>query len=250
MENSSKPNELVARKSLPIQLYKAIKYIFSQNISDCVLVGGTALSGFYAGHRRSDDIDLFVKNEDAFKQVCQAVKSMDKIGAVINKKAQSNQYYKAVVEYETHVFTVDIVIDENLFKVGSFHKLDNVVIANLTTILMMKCATLVSRCSEKDLYDLMWFFEYVDKIDISKIIELGKKVDGGFDAETVLYSISSSVLSETSCSFSLKKTMTAKKVFKLISKFKNTLEKEFDLYLSNNTKSDLKELLHQIKKLS
>ena len=25
-----------------------------------MLVGGTALAGFYAGHRRSDDLDLFV----------------------------------------------------------------------------------------------------------------------------------------------------------------------------------------------
>ena len=48
-----------------------------------MLVGGTALAGYYAGHRRSDDLDLFVRDEAACRAAVLAVKSLVTLGAGI-----------------------------------------------------------------------------------------------------------------------------------------------------------------------
>ena len=53
-----KPLERMSKKSTSPALYEALKIIFSHVDKDVWLVGGTALAGFYAAHRQSDDIDL------------------------------------------------------------------------------------------------------------------------------------------------------------------------------------------------
>ena len=63
----TKPSLELAKKGLPAPLYQCLEYFFQQDIPSLILVGGTALSGFYAGHRRSDDLDLFTKNADSQK---------------------------------------------------------------------------------------------------------------------------------------------------------------------------------------
>ena len=59
---------------LPFPLLQALRHVFAQGLNDCVLVGGTALAGFYAGHRRSDDLDLFTGSATAFTQAVLAVR--------------------------------------------------------------------------------------------------------------------------------------------------------------------------------
>ncbi len=251
MDASQKPDLSLAKKSLPPALFTAIKHIFSQNIKDCILVGGTALSGFYAGHRRSDDIDLFVKNTAAFKAVILAVKSLKKIGVDIKEIIHSSQYFKAVCSTKKNSFTVDIVLDENIFSVGSYHLCHgNIVVADLITLFMMKSAALLSRCSEKDLYDLIWLFQNLEGFSIMDIIEDGMKIDSGLNPETMLYSISSSILSKESCNFSLDPKIDSKRIFKMISEFKDSLVNILENYLSNNISSDLKAVVDKIKRLS
>ncbi|MBF0105059.1 MAG: nucleotidyl transferase AbiEii/AbiGii toxin family protein [Deltaproteobacteria bacterium] len=41
------------------------------------LVGGTALSAYYAEHRYSYDLDLFAATDTSFKAATQAVKTID-----------------------------------------------------------------------------------------------------------------------------------------------------------------------------
>ncbi|MCP4681212.1 MAG: nucleotidyl transferase AbiEii/AbiGii toxin family protein [Desulfobacterales bacterium] len=251
MDASQKPNLSLAKKSLPTALFTAIKHIFSQNVKDCILVGGTALSGFYAAHRRSDDIDLFVKSAEAFKAVVLAVNSLKNTGVNIKKIIHSSQYFKAVCSTKKHSFTVDIVLDENIFSVGNFHLCrGNIAVVDLKTLLMMKSAALLSRCSEKDLYDLIWLFQNLEGFSITDLIENGKKIDTGLNPETMLYSISSSTLSKESCNFSLDSEIDTKQVYKMICKFKDRLVSELENYLSNNTSSDLKAVVDKIKRLS
>ena len=42
-------------------------------------------------------------------------------------------------------------------------------VATAETLLKMKAATLVSRASEKDLYDLAWFFEQDEQLDVARL---------------------------------------------------------------------------------
>jgi hypothetical protein len=249
MENTSKPDSCIAKQVLPAPLYLALSYIFEQNITNCVLVGGTALSGFYAGHRRSDDLDLFVKDELAFSQTLLSVKSLSNIGTQIKEIAHSNQYYKALCKLNSHEFTVDIVQDVNIFKVGTFYKSDAILIADLPTLFMMKSAALLSRCSEKDLFDLEWLLKNLKGASISDIILGGVKIDSGMKAETVLYSISSSQTRRDACGFSLDPASDSKVIYDRLIKFKKRLIKELTNILQHNISSDIKPIIDTLRGL-
>ena len=152
-----KPFETVSQKATPSALGKTLRFIFSNVAEKLWLVGGTALSGYYAEHRRSDDLDLFAEDLSAFKSATLAVKALQKEGAVLSNERSSPFYHHADVQYCGHVFTIDCVLDENLHRVGSVNRAeDGVWVADLDTLFAMKTACLVSRCSEKDLFDLDW----------------------------------------------------------------------------------------------
>lgn len=243
------PDLKCAEKVLPRPLLKAIEHIFDQNISHTVLVGGTALSGFYAGHRRSDDIDLFTQSSTSFEATVRAVESLEKVGAKLLNQSRSKQYYRSLCSFESHSFTIDVVLDENLFRVGSFEKAGKISLVDLTTLFKMKAATLVSRCSEKDLYDLLWLFEnYLDeKQNIEYLVNSALEIDLGATTESLLISLTGSTLSEKSCDFAIHENASA--AYQKIIQFRKQLVvkiREFDL---GKTNSPLKEIVLALRKL-
>jgi len=248
MENASKPNISIAKRVLPQPLYRALTYIFEQNISDAALVGGTALSGFYAGHRRSDDLDLFVKNEVAFSQTLLAVKSLSSIGTKIRDVAHSNQYYKVICSLNGHDFTVDVVKDENLFNVGTFNFAGRISVADLPTLFMLKSAALLSRCGEKDLYDLSWLVKNLKGFTYRDIVKQGGKIDSGMKLDTLLYSISSSQIRKEACAFSLDSAIDSKMIYDKLIKFKKILVKELSTNFEDDAVSELKPVVDFIRK--
>ena len=159
--------------SLPAPLLESLRHVFAQGIGDCILVGGTALAGFYAGHRRSDDLDLFAGDTIGFKEAVLAVRSLSNIGVELQEMGRSNQYYRAVCYHKELGFTVDVVLDEHIVSVAETNATGDVVVAGLPTLFAMKAATLVSRCGEKDLYDLLWLFNAYPDRELSELIELG-----------------------------------------------------------------------------
>ena len=68
METVRQPDSSLAAQILPPPLYRALTHLSAQDLNGVMLVGGTALAGYYAGHRRSDDLDLFT---EAFVQNAQ-----------------------------------------------------------------------------------------------------------------------------------------------------------------------------------
>ncbi len=214
-----------------------------------MLVGGTALSGFYAGHRRSDDLDLFVKDDGSFKATRLAVKSLTRIGAEIVEIQNSNQYFNAVSALDGHRFTVDIVLDENLFVVGDFHMAKgNIVVADLPTLLKTKAAALLSRCGEKDLYDLIWLLDEFNQTSIGELIELGSEVDAGMDAEFLLFNISNTELRQDACNFAIGQIPSPKEIFSQITEFKKKLIQNLQAYLENVSPPVLGEVVKRLKR--
>lgn len=53
------------------------------------------------------------------------------------------------------------------------------IVAALRTLLAMKTAALLSRCAEKDLYDLLWLLGRYKELSLPEVIELGASVDAG-----------------------------------------------------------------------
>src|SRR3989338_2431390 len=155
-----KPKEFISSKAIPPAIVQAIHILFKNCGEGIWLVGGTAIAGYYAEHRRSDDIDLFTKNTPSFQSAHASLKILEQNGVHLSNILHTPLYFHADAEYQKHRFTIDIVLDENIFKMGSgVRTKDGVNLADLETLFAMKCACLVSRCSEKDLFDLLWFFE-------------------------------------------------------------------------------------------
>ncbi len=96
MADSPKPQIDLAKRVLPGPLYRSLCHVFAQEIKECVLAGETALSGFYAGHRRSDDLDLFVSSDSYQRSAVLAVKSLASMGAELEVQNESVQYFEGV----------------------------------------------------------------------------------------------------------------------------------------------------------
>ena len=240
------PDSRLAQRVLPGPLYRALAHVYAQGISGCMLVGGTAISGYYAGHRRSDDLDLFARDEDAYRATVLAARSLTDAGAQVEEVFGSAQYFKASCLVEGHRFTVDVVLDANLHAVGEFHVADDgVAVAGVETLLRQKAATLVSRCGEKDLYDLIWLFRANPGVGLSQLIDLGSQIDAGLTAEAALASLLGSELSSSSCGFSL--TQTPDEVLRDIAVLKRNLEASLDELARNQPAPGIGRLVRALR---
>ena len=207
MEDSSRFDPSLADRVLPSPLLQSLRHVFAQGTGDCILVGGTALAGFYAGHRCSDDLDLFTGNPHAFTQTVLAVRSLRTIGVELEERNRSNQYCRAVCYHDELAFTVDVVLDEHVVGMTETNTAGGVVVAGLPALLAMKAAALVSRCSEKDLYDLLWLCNAFAKRELPELIELARHVDGGVNGESLVYRIGSTELDRDACGFADRKSV-------------------------------------------
>lgn len=242
------PNSLLARKVLPKALLEALKHLYAGGNDAAMLVGGTALAGYYAGHRRSDDLDLFVRSPVAFEALRRRVTTLKDIGATVRPQHTTPGFHRSLAELRDHAFTIDVVLDENVFRVGSHRVCDGVAVASLQTLLKCKAATLVSRCSEKDLYDLLWICNRDPSLAPKHLTELGREIDAGVDAEAILIALTSTRLSQSACTFALSGGPSANEIFRELSSFKATLQLAFDAELRGATGPGLASTVHKLGK--
>ena len=249
MEDSPRFDPTLASRALPPSLLLSLRHIFAQGLRDCVLVRGTALAGFYAGHRRSDDLDLLTGGAAAFTQAVLAVRSLRTIEVELEERSHSNQYFRAVCDHRGLAFTVDVVLDDGGVSLNDANSDGEVVIAGLPALLAMKAAALVSRCSEKDLYDLLWLFDAFPQRRLSDLIELGQAVDRGVTGETLVYSIGSAELDQAACGFAVEFGTSAAAAFSRISALRRELLRALDHHLSHNATSTLHDVVRRIRRL-
>ena len=249
MEHSERPSLDLAKTTLPLPLFEAIERIFSTYSEGCCLVGGTALAGFYAGHRRSDDLDLFTRDDFSQQATIAAVVSLTNWGVTISGQRESPQHFRCLAEDRGHRFTIDVVLDSHFHAFSIFQtQIENIRIATLRGLLAMKIATLVSRCSEKDLYDLMWLFKHYQKPSFSEFASVGKQIDAGVSDESILISLSGSTLQESACHFAEPMGVDASTVLENIEHFKMELIHDYSAYLKNTDQNlPLKVVLDKLR---
>ncbi len=247
-----KPPQLnLAEKTLKKSLLQSLHHIFSLGVHGCVLAGGTALAGFYACHRRSDDLDLFTQDEKSQTATVLAIESLASLGVIFHEPYKTQQYFHTTCQLKDHRFTITCVKDPNLFRVGKTITLKNgICIVDLHTLLKMKAATLVSRCSEKDLFDLIWLFNEFKEVAISNLIQLGNEIDAGVNGESMILSISGAILRKEACDFSLDQKLTKETVFKKILEFQKKLIIDLHRYLESEPAPSLRKLVRKITKLA
>ncbi|HAZ14740.1 MAG: hypothetical protein A2X86_10405 [Bdellovibrionales bacterium GWA2_49_15] len=238
----------ISRSVLPLPLRKAIEHIFSQNIQGCVLVGGTAIAGYYAGHRKSDDIDLFTRDEAAQIATIKACQSLAKLGAKLVEHQHTPGYYKATCTLDGHNFTIDIVLDTNLHKVGRTIRLENAVaVADLLTLLKMKASTLISRCSEKDLYDIRWILGKMQEVTINDLLKWAQEMDAGAIPESLYNVVAGTVLRKAACDFSLTPEIGAEQIYKELRQFKKELAQAIEDAINKRPLPPLGKLFRLLK---
>jgi hypothetical protein len=216
------------------------------------LVGGTALAGFYACHRTSDDMDVFTADDKAQEAAVRAAKSLARLGVKLHEESTTPGYYHALADLDGHAFTIDVVLDTNLFRPGVgtvATSPSGIVVASLETLLKMKIAALVSRSSEKDFYDLVWLTENYRYPALGEWLSLGREVDAGVSAETMLTSLVGRKPREDACSFAEKFGVPAVDVLKRITAFKEELQHRLLDYLEKAPGPDAAALMRQLKRL-
>ena len=101
---------------------------------------------------------------------------------------------------------------------------DDVTVAALDTLFMMKAATLVSRASEKDLYDLLWLILHHDGgRTLDALLTEGLRIDGGVTAEAMLISLAGAAPRKEACDFALEGGPTAAEIHKSLLGFRREL---------------------------
>jgi hypothetical protein len=119
------------------------------------------------------------------------------------------------------------------------------VVANPGTLLKMKAATLVSRASEKDLFDLGWFFEQDDAIDVPTLIASGQEIDGGMNGESLLISLVGTELRKSACGFSV--TRSPEQVFAEVTRVQKGLIQGVESYLRQQSPPPIAELIRRLR---
>jgi hypothetical protein len=246
MDLARNPESSLAAKVLPPPLHQALRFVFAQRVDGAMLVGGTALAGYYAGHRRSDDLDVFTDGPLSHKAMVLSVKSLGQIGASLAFERSSAHFYHATCRLDGHDFTAQVVLDPNLFAIGSGSQADDgVVVADPRTLLKMKAATLVSRASEKDLYDLAWFLEQDDRLDVPTLITLGKEVDGGVNGEAILINLVGTEMRESACGFSL--TRSPEEVLAVVTRVQSALIRSVENHLRKQPAPPIAALIRRLR---
>lgn len=250
-----KPFPRISKKALPPALRESLKDIFANTGQGTMLVGGTALAGYYAEHRRSDDLDLFVAGAVDFENTYRAVQLLKRKKARFMNEYHTPAYFRTEVVWLKHTFTVDIVLDENLFRVGKAVRTDDRIwVADLETLFAMKSACLISRCSEKDLFDLDWLLARSGKWEIAELIESGSKIDSGLNPESLLISLKGANLRKESCHFLLPGSpVTVDQAYSKITSLHQMLIRKILEYEKNLPPSpeaqNLKKAVQEMKKL-
>jgi hypothetical protein len=218
------PLAMISSRSTPSALREILCRLFENLDTSHWLVGGTAIAGYYAEHRRSDDLDIFVQDTNAHALAIHELRALTAHGLTLTHERRTPTYYHADAAFQEHRFTVDLVLDAHLHTIGHAHRTnDGVFVATATTLFATKATTLISRCSEKDLYDLQWFFNRLGGMDVKALVEYGTMIDGGLTSETLLIGIHGATLREEACQFALPSGPTPKQIFKYIQQLQKTL---------------------------
>ena len=118
------------------------------------LTGGAALVGFYFGHRKTEDLDLFTLEneiENGFAIVRDAAKSLD---ATVESIITSPDFRRLLVRRETETVVVDLV-REYVFQLETEkRKINGIRLDSPEEILANKLCTLLSRSEIRDLIDV------------------------------------------------------------------------------------------------
>lgn len=118
------------------------------------LTGGAALAGFYFGHRKTEDLDLFTLEnqiEDGFAIVTEVLKILD---ATLESIQTSPDFRRFLVKRGNEAVVVDLVREYVFQLENEKREINGVRIDSPEEIMANKLCTLLSRSEIRDLVDV------------------------------------------------------------------------------------------------
>ena len=160
------------------------------------LTGGTALSRFYFNHRYSDDLDLFLNDDNSFSNYCSSFyeklyELQSKDGFFIDKQKlnRSNNFMQLFISKDDFELKIDLVNDVAPHY-GEFLSDDTLgKIDSLRNILSNKFSALY-RFEPKDIADI-WIICKNYKCNFKEIITEAKNKEAGVDPLSIFEILSS-----------------------------------------------------------
>lgn len=144
---SSRPSTLT-----PLQLETL--HAFFEREREFFLTGGAALAGFHLAHRRTDDLDLFTTDAEAFQRGRRVLATVaEVVGGRLDIRQDTPRFVRAVISREHDALVIDLVHDTRQTHTAKLD-IDGIRVDPPEEILVNKLGTIVSRAEERDLVDL------------------------------------------------------------------------------------------------
>jgi predicted nucleotidyltransferase component of viral defense system len=131
-------------------------------ISHFYLAGGTALS-LQIGHRRSVDFDFFSETDEVKEKMAdEIIRSLNSLSIQVIERALGNLVFLANnIRFGFFSYGYPLI--------NAAVKLENMALASIADIGLMKCDALVTRGSRKDFYDLFYITKSIPLLDLLQL---------------------------------------------------------------------------------
>jgi hypothetical protein len=159
-------------------LQKAVLDAFFQRESAFFLTGGAALTGFYLGHRQTDDLDLFTTAASLEAGVDALRGVADELGGALESLRTSPDFRRFLLRRGEEALVIDLVRDNTPQLHSRKRQFGLLLVDPPEEILANKLCALLSRSEIRDLVDLRALEEAGYRVEDG--IGHAMKKDGGF----------------------------------------------------------------------
>ncbi len=146
----------------------------------CHLAGGAALAGAYLGHRLTGDVDLFVADGEAMRDLVRLLDdAAAEAGVTVDVRRDVGYLVRARIESADGPIDLDVVHDPVADIESPPPPLEGVVVKSLVDLRASKLTCILSRSEPRDLVDLYFLDRagYAPEQDL----DLALRKDGGID---------------------------------------------------------------------
>lgn len=160
--------------------WSVLRDFFSSPLSaQFFLTGGTALTGFYFGHRTSVDLDFFTLQTFDHQKLKKHLETIAQtVGGEYSVKTDADTLLTGIIKVGEESLKVDLVQDIPVH-IGILQTAAAIRIDALENIGSNKITAIYGRLSPKDFVDLYWILEIDKRLDFEELLKDAKKKDLG-----------------------------------------------------------------------
>ena len=158
------------------------------------LTGGAALAGYYLGHRRTEDLDLFTTFDALDEGDATLREAARELGATIESVQTSPTFRRRLLRRQQESVIVDLVRDEAPQTDVPKRREGNVLLDSAEEILANKLCALLARSEVRDLVDVLFLERAGFRVEAA--LPLAARKDGSVTAAQLAWILSAMKVSD------------------------------------------------------